>query len=130
MEAYFEADDLAVWMQDLVNAEAKVVPAARAVVVKGALNVKVDARSRFNAARVGNYLPHYARAISYEVTEYPAGSVAEIGPESDMPQGGMGKGVELGSVRHPPIPHLNPALDAEAPKFEVAAADVGVRALS
>lgn len=35
-----------------------------------------------------------------------------VGPESGRPQGGMGPGVELGSVNAPPIPHLFDAFDA------------------
>ena len=43
---------------------------------------------------------------------------AEVGPEVDKLQGGMGRGVEFGSAKTAPIAHLFPALDAEIPRYE------------
>jgi hypothetical protein len=58
-------------------------------------------------------LPHYANAITSEMT----GEVsAEVGPVSGRPQGGMGPGVEFGSSKHGPLPHLFPAADTVLPK--------------
>lgn len=131
MNAEFEADDLAVFMQDLVNATAHIVPELRAVVVKGAVNVKADARARFAAQqRSGRYLPHYARSITFDVTDTADGASAEIGPDKDLIQGAFGPGVEFGSSRHAPMPHLFPALDAEEEKAEAAVGDAAVRLLS
>lgn len=57
------------------------------------------------------HLPHYPRSITSEV-ERSAGMVSMIvGPESGRPQGGMGPGVEFGSVNTGPKPHLFRAFD-------------------
>lgn len=130
MEARFESADLEAWMQDLVNVPVRLMPALRPVISKGALNIKKDAAARFEAQRVGGYLPHYSRSISYDLADTSSGVEAVIGPESDKPQGGMGAAIEYGSAQHAPIPHLNPALDAEDPKAVDAIGSVGVRVLS
>ena len=52
------------------------------------------------------------RSITSE-TERAAGRVSMIvGPDSGMLQGGMGPGVEFGSVNAPPHPHLFEAFEA------------------
>jgi hypothetical protein len=130
MNASFDSPDLERWMQDLVNAEARIVPAVKAIVARGALNVKRDAAERIDAQRSGEYLKHYPRSISYDVEAIPGGAAAEIGPDSSKLQGGMGPGVEYGSARHGPLPHLNPALDAEDVKFGEQLGRASVEALS
>lgn len=57
------------------------------------------------------HLPHYPRSITSE-TERRAGMVSMIvGPETSKLQGGMGPGVEFGSVNTGPKPHLFRAFD-------------------
>lgn len=57
------------------------------------------------------YLKHYPRSITHEV-ERSAGMVSMIvGPETGKLQGGMGLGVEFGSIHTGPIPHLFDAFD-------------------
>lgn len=124
MNVSFDSPDLVRLVQDLVNAPARIVPAVKSVVTKGALEVKRDAAKRFTDQRVGGYLPHYARAISYDVTPTSVGAEAEVGPDASKLQGGMGAAIEYGSARHAPLPHLNPALDAEVPKMADALAVV------
>jgi hypothetical protein len=67
-----------------------------------------DARERISGQIRGKYLPHYAQSITHEVS----GTKGEFGPDSSRPQGRMGRGVEFGSVNHPPLPHMLPAADA------------------
>lgn len=129
MNVNFDSPDLVALVQDLVNAPAHIVPAVRGVVNKGALNIKKDAARRFTEQRVGGYLPHYARAISYDVDVSSVSVSADVGPDSSKPQGGMGAAIEYGTARAAPMPHLGPALDAEVPKMADALADVAVRLL-
>lgn len=125
----FDSPDLERFVTDLLQAPAKVGPAVHAVVNRGALNIKNDARKRFEEQRVGGYLPHYSRSITYDVSS--AGHVvsAVVGPESDKVQGPFGPGIEYGSVNHAAMPHLNPALDAEEPRFVDQIGDAAVRVL-
>jgi hypothetical protein len=82
---------------------------------RGGKWVTFQARDLFRGQTSGTYLPHYPRSITSE-TERSAGMVSMIvGPESGKPQGGMGLGVEWGSVNAPPLPHLNPAFDDRVP---------------
>lgn len=129
----FSSPELAALLQDLVNAPARITPAVTAVVVKGALNIKTDMRTRFTEQRVGNYLPHFARSITYDLI--PEGNIvsAEIGPVSAEMQGDMGAAIEYGSVTrrnsaggkvNAPMPFAYPSLDAEEPKFLAALAVV------
>lgn len=130
MNLNFDSPDLESLHQDLLDVATTIGPAVRAVVSKGALNIKTDAKQRFTDQRVGNYLPRYARSISYDLDSTGDLIEAVIGPESDKPQGGMGAAIEYGSARTPPLPHLNPALDAEDPKAVDAIGDAAVKALT
>lgn len=87
------------------------------IVDKGALNVKTRARELVSASIRGLYLPHYPRAIDYDIESGSAEIEAEIGPNPDMSQGGMGLGVEFGSSNTGPTPHLIPAYEEEIPRF-------------
>lgn len=79
---------------------------------RGGRWVTYEARDRLRAQIRGRYLPHYPRSITSE-TERSQGAVTMIvGPESDRLQGGMGPGVEFGSVNTGPRPHLFDAFDA------------------
>lgn len=84
------------------------------VVERGAVNIKRDSLSILRSYSSGNYLKHYPRSMSYDMVGKLA---AEIGPDSSKPQGGMGSGIEFGSVHTAPMPHLFPALDMEEPRF-------------
>ena len=113
----FDGAGLESLFNDLNTAGAKVVPVVRGVVNRGALNVKSDARRLFEEQRVGDYLPHYSRSITYDVESAGGFVSAEVGPEVGKVQGPFGPGVEFGSVNHAAMPHLAPALDAEEPRF-------------
>jgi hypothetical protein len=126
MNVSFDSPELESLFSDFVAAPAKLRVAVRAVVVKGAVNVKADARARFveqqGSSRLRGYLPRYASSITFDVAEVGSDEVsAEIGPTvSAGNQGAFGPGIEFGSVRHAPMPHLMPALDAEEPKLLLA----------
>lgn len=109
--------------RDLGNASEKVVEQGKKIVGKGSLNVKKEAQRIIKANSPRGYLPHYPRAISYEVTARAADVSSEIGPDADKPQGGLARIIEYGTIHNAPIPHLSPALDAEVPRFADACAD-------
>jgi hypothetical protein len=96
------------------------------VVERGAVNVKREAVSIFESYSSRNYLKHYPRAMSYDMI---SPLEAEIGPDSAKPQGGMGTGIEFGSVHTQPMPHMFPALDVEMPRFERQIAPIVARFL-
>lgn len=91
---------------------AAVLDPAEDALERGGKWVTYEARDRLRGQITGRYLPHYPRSITSE-TERAAGRVSMIvGPDSGMLQGGMGPGVEFGSVNAPPHPHLFDAFDA------------------
>ena len=130
MDVSFDSPELESLFTDLVAAPVKLRVAVRAVVVRGAVNVKADARQRFTelqgSSRLRGYLPRYASSITFDVAEVGPDEVsAEIGPTvSPGNQGAFGPGIEFGSAKHAPMPHLMPALDAEEPKLILALAAV------
>lgn len=82
------------------------------------------ARDTIRARTSGEYVKHYPNAITYEVSVLGAGIIAaDIGPEFDKPQGGLGQLLEFGSRNNAPIPHLNPALDQSMHRYEDRLAD-------
>jgi hypothetical protein len=96
------------------------------VVERGAVNVKRDSISILGSYSNRAHLKHYHRSIGYDMV---GPLEAEIGPDSSMPQGGMGTGVEFGSVHTKPMPHLFPALDLEAPRLDAQVARIVARGL-
>lgn len=114
---------------DLQHASDDAVRGAKGVVSKGALNVKRDAKAVISghAGRHGGvYIKAYPRSIGYDTTVAGTLVSSEIGPDKDKPQGPLGNLLEYGSVNNAAIPHLNPALDAEEPRFASALEDLGV----
>lgn len=78
---------------------------------RGGKWVTFQARDLLRGQTSGTYLPHYPRSITHEVESGGGVYSMIVGPETGKPQGGMGLGVEWGSVNAPPFPHLNPAFD-------------------
>ena len=103
--------------RDLQEAVKRAIPDAKKIVGKGALNVKREAQRIIRERSKRGYLPHYPRAISYEVEAHGAVVSAEIGPKTEKLQGGLGKILENGTVNNAPIPHLSPGLDLEEHTF-------------
>lgn len=122
-----DTSQLLAYARHLDHAVERAEPELSKVVARGAFNIKRSAQARVRAQRSGPFLPHYARSISYDLL---APLVAEIGPDGDKPQGGMGRGVEFGSARTPPMPHLFPAADEEEPKVGPFAAGILAKALA
>ncbi|MFE5368215.1 HK97-gp10 family putative phage morphogenesis protein [Streptomyces mirabilis] len=86
------------------------VNAAKAVKVTSQ-KVRDDARSRIRGHK---YLPAYPYSITYDVKVTAEGVEGEIGPDKGRAQGPLGNIVEYGTSKNAPLPHLGPALDANA----------------
>jgi hypothetical protein len=112
---------------DFAAAAENVVNDGKKIVGQGCLNIKKDAQRIIRANSPRGYLPHYPRAIGYDVTAHAADIVGEVGPDAGKLQGGLGRIIEYGTVNNAPIPHLSPSLDAELPRFERFAAEFGER---
>lgn len=115
--------------RDLHKAAMEAVPAAKKIVGKGSLNIKKNAQRIIRGASHRGYLPHYPRSIGYTVKASGTVVSSEIGPESAKLQGGLGRLLEYGSRNNAPIPHLNPALDAEEGPFFRYMEDLGEKLL-
>jgi hypothetical protein len=123
-----DVSELLQYASHITSAVERATPELSKVVERGAVNVK---RGAVNGLRdlhrtSFRHLKHYPRSISYDML---GPLEAEIGPDSAMPQGGMGLGVELGSMHTHPMPHLFPAGDQEKPRLEKQAMLAFVRAL-
>lgn len=88
---------------------------APAVIKKGAVNIKADARRTIEAARaVRTSIPAYPYSIGFSMK---SPTEADIGPSKTRgKQGALGNLLEYGGMFNAPIPHLQPALEREAPK--------------
>lgn len=101
---------------NLGRASGAMVAEARAVIAKGSLNIKNDARDNVSD---DPYWKRLAQKINYE----QVGLSSEIGYD-DEGQGELAGIYEFGSVKREPHPTLLPAFDREAPRFEKAIADL------
>lgn len=111
----------------LAKIEKETLKAGEMVVRKGSVNVKTDARRRISGHP---HLPHYPRSITFDVRRGPDEIVGQIGPDKELQQGPLGNIIELGTPKNnPPMPHLVPSVDEEAPRFEKAIGDLGVELL-
>lgn len=98
------------------------VNAHRAVQVTSR-KVRDDARNRIKGHK---YLPAYPYSITYDTKVTAEGIEGEIGPDKGRAQGPLGNIVEYGTSKNAPIPHLGPALDANAEDL-VAGIEIAVR---
>lgn len=102
---------------DMLKAAAEAIVVTRAVVQKGALNIKQDAKKNVQAsAPVENAYAH--NAITYDTGIGKTTIDAEIGYDKDKRGGALGNILEYGSRNNPPHRDLGRALDVETPKFE------------
>jgi len=104
-------------------AAARLPAEARAVVSRGALQVKTDARANVSDS------PYWARigqAINYDLTGNAFHSTATIGYD-DVGQGELAGIYEFGSVKRDPHPTLIPAFEHEVPRFEKALGDLAAK---
>ncbi len=99
------------------EAPQKLQTAAKRNVSKTALEVKKGAQARVSAglSATKSHLPHYARSIDYDLVA--GGLSAVVGPNPSKIQGAFGRGVEFGSSRAGPIPHMLPSADDQWPLF-------------
>lgn len=114
---------------DLQKAVDTCVGQAKRVVGQGCGNIKRDAQRIIRGASHYGYLPHYPRAISYDVSVRGTVVSGDVGPKTERLQGGLGGLLEYGSVNNAPIPHLDPALSLEEPRFAPYAEALGVALL-
>lgn len=119
-------DGINEFVADLTVATEEVIPALERVVGQGSNNIKKDAQRIIRASSPHGYLPHYPRAVTYDVTRQGDSVTGVIGPDADLPQGGLARIIENGSVNNAPIPHMSPAFDAEIPRTVRAAGDLAV----
>lgn len=115
----------------LVKAAIAAPVAAKAVVSKGSLNVKNDAKKNvLETAPVRNAGAH--RAITYEVIARKTSILGVIGYDKDKPGGALGNILEYGGGGDASPPHrdLGRALDEEEPRFLNALGDVAVAGLT
>ncbi|MFJ2631061.1 hypothetical protein ACIO6U_03730 [Streptomyces sp. NPDC087422] len=103
----------------IAASEAAVQREARAIVSKGALNIKTGWAANAQESS-GHHAPHYPRSISYDVTEAPGLIEAEIGPDKDRTQGPLGNILEFGTSTQAGHNDGGRALDDEEPRFEAA----------
>lgn len=110
-------------VSDLEQAPARLLVNLRSAVQVTCKKVRDDARQRVMGHR---YLPAYPYSITYS-TRYGVDSIeGEIGPDKGRAQGPLGNIIEFGTSKNAPIPHLGPALDANADDL-VAGAEIAVR---
>lgn len=126
MTVRLEHGDLDRWVATLDKAASRAPEEATKVVARGALNIKNDARRRTTGIR---HAPAYPNAITYDQWQGLRGPAAEIGPDKDRRQGALGNILEHGTIKNSPRPHMGPVAAAEAPRFERALDDLGVRLL-
>lgn len=124
-------DDLRRIAHDLGDAPRHVQRDALAVVEHAAVNVKNGWKT--NAEKTsGRHAKRYPASISYDLSlgAALAGRIeAVIGPDKSKPQGALGNLLEFGDVNNPPHNDGGRALRTEAPKFELALADLALQSL-
>lgn len=113
---------------DMDRAGSRVADELYPVVKKAAVNIKRVWRRK--AKRTGGaHGKLYWLAIDFDLGRLGDRIDAEIGPRAELPQGGMGRGFEYGSVHTAPHPDGEAAVEAEAPRFRVQAEAAVYRAL-
>lgn len=129
MKVTVDAPDLNTLAADLHERAGAVGKDSAAVVRKGALKIKNEARTLASGIA---HAPAYPFSISYDI--HGDGRFlaveAEIGPDKDKRQGALGNILEYGTVKNAPLAHLGPALDREGPNFEAAMLALGVQGLT
>ncbi|MDY5159567.1 hypothetical protein [Actinotignum urinale] len=118
--AYVENSELSQLAGDINGRRHSVVRDISQVVKKGAVNIKRDARAKIQAQTRGKYTSQYPSTIDFDMVDDLS---AEIGPRA-RGQGNLGHLFEYGSPMSGSMPHLNPALDEEIPRFVKAVGDV------
>ncbi len=121
--ATFDASEVRALAIDLSNVGRSIDPKVRAVISRGALNIKRQMVAEMSAS------PSFkgtASSISYDLTGNAFYTEAEIGPKvGEGERGGLGSIAYFGSsTGGGTVPDPQGALNAEAPKVEAALLDV------
>lgn len=111
---------------DLQKAVDESIERTEKVVSKGALQIKNATKQGWSGFAHAPALPN---AVTYDIDVSGTVVSAEIGPDKAKRQGALGNLLEFGSVNNAPRPALNPALDAEEPRFIKALEDLEVHLL-
>lgn len=126
----FDMSDVRALERHLARVAAQAERDTRAVLMRGAVNIKRDWRSNA-AATAGKHAKLYPRSIGFDgVRQVGPVSFVDIGPDKAGPQGALGNLLEYGSSKNPPHRDGGRALDAEAPRFEAQMAAITARGLS
>jgi hypothetical protein len=106
---------------DIEGTRAVIEREGRAVVSKGALNIKNDWRTNAMAS-AGRHARLYPYTINYDIAQAGGVIEAEIGPDrsKDQLQAALGAILEFGSVKNAPHNDGGRALEAEEPRFQAA----------
>lgn len=110
--------DLRSFARDCGDLPEKVAPDVRAVLQRGALNIKAQLVAE---AQGVEHAPHFPRSITYDTTVREDGITAEIGPDKDLPgrQGALANLLYFGRADTAPrLPDPAGALEREAPAVE------------
>jgi len=126
---FVDDSELQAFADQLETAADRTLDAAESVMEAGVRRIRGTARQMIRGQIRGRYLPHYPNSITHETTRETDAVVGEVGPEIGRRQGGMGRGVEFGSVHTGPRPHMLPAGDAEEPRLADQLAAVAIRVL-
>lgn len=127
MKIDFQSPDLAQLVSDFYRAAEQIGPDVRAVVSKGALNIKTEAKAA--APNRQGHAKLYPASITYTLETSGHLESAEIGPDKGKPQGALGNLIEFGSAHNPAEPHLVPAFEKEEPLFVAALEDAAEKPL-
>lgn len=106
---------------DLIKSAGQAIQGTRAIVQKGALNVKNQAKVNVQKTAPIRHA-HAHTAINYDTTIKATTIEAEIGYDKDKRPGRLGNLLEFGGRgdHSPPHRDLALALEAEEPRFEAA----------
>ncbi|MFB7500026.1 hypothetical protein ACFC09_36005 [Streptomyces sp. NPDC056161] len=130
MDNRFDMSDVRALQRHLARSVPRIRRDARAVVARGALNVKRDWSANARASS-GRHAPAYPSSVSYDLLPIGPNVIdAEIGPDKTRTQGPLGNLLEYGSVHNPPHNDGGRALAAELPRFEAQMDAVAARGLA
>ncbi len=117
--ATVDTSELRALEAELEKIPAEKAPQLKAVVVKGAVNIKNGMRAD---ASGGDSYRHFPRSIDFDVID--GGWGAEIGPDKGRVQGALGNILYFGTSKNGPVLDINGPLNREDPRFVDAIADV------
>lgn len=130
MDSRFDMSDVRRLERHLARSIPRARRDTRAVVVRGAVNIKRDWRANARST-APKHAPAYPRTVTFDVAAYGRDMImATIGPDKGGTQGPLGNILEYGTVKNPPHRDGGRALDVEEPRFEAQMAIVMQRGLA